>query len=112
MIHVLLDQGLAPSAAQTLRKTGWIASHVSELGMDRADDSTILEYARQRGMACVTLGHDFHAHLAMASSGSPSVVLIRIEGLSGARQAELIQRVWKYCGMRFWTARRSPRMAL
>jgi len=65
--------------------------------MDRADDIAILEYARQRGMACVTLDHDFHTHLAMASAGRPSVVMIRVEGLSGARQAELIQKVWAFC---------------
>jgi predicted nuclease of predicted toxin-antitoxin system len=98
MKKVLLDQGLAPSAAEALRNVGWDAIHVSELGMDRADDGAILEFARERGMACVTLDHDFHMHLAMASAGRPSVVMIRVEGLSGARQSELIQKVWAFCG--------------
>ena len=46
MKRVLLDQGLAPSAAAVLREAGWDAVHVSEVGLDRADDPEIIEYAR------------------------------------------------------------------
>ena len=70
MRKVLLDQGLAPRAAKLLRAEGWDALHVGEAGLDRADDSDILEFARQRGMACVTLDHDFHTHLALALSAA------------------------------------------
>ena len=98
MKRVLLDQRLAPGAALILRDEGWGAIHVSEIGLDRADDLDILEYARQQGLACVTLDHDFHAHLAIASSGNPSVILVRAEGLSAPQQAELVKRVWEVCG--------------
>lgn len=64
MKRILLDQGLAPVAATILGTEGWDAVHVSQVGLDRADDPAILEYARQHGMVCVTLDHDFHAHLA------------------------------------------------
>lgn len=46
---VLLDQGIAPKAADLLRAEGWEALHVSEVGLDQADDSEILEFARQPG---------------------------------------------------------------
>ncbi len=75
MRRVLLDQGLAPRTALLLRSEGWEALHVSEAGLDRAEHLDILEFARQRGMACVTLDHDFHSHLALALSAGPSVVL-------------------------------------
>jgi predicted nuclease of predicted toxin-antitoxin system len=97
MKRVLLDQGLAPDAAAALRESGWEAAHVSELGLERAEDAAIIHYAREHGMACITLDHDFHAHLAMASAGSPSVVLVRAEGLSALQQAALIQKVWEFC---------------
>lgn len=98
MKRVLFDQGLAPRAALLLRSEGWEAVHVSEVGLDRADDLEILEFARQRGMTCVTLDHDFHTQLAVSLAGSPSVVLVRVEGLNALRQAELIKAVWVFCG--------------
>jgi predicted nuclease of predicted toxin-antitoxin system len=97
MRRILLDQGLAPRAAALLRTEGWEALHVAEAGLDRADDLAILEFARQRGMACATLDHDFHAHLALTLAESPSVIMLRIEGLSAEGQADLIKAVWDAC---------------
>jgi predicted nuclease of predicted toxin-antitoxin system len=61
-----------------------------EVGLDRADDGEILATARLQNRTCVTLDRDFHAHLAMAGEGRPSVILLRIEGLGAAEQADLI----------------------
>jgi len=95
--RVLLDQGLAPRAAALLRAMGWEAVHVSEAGLEKADDVDILEFARRGEMACVTLDHDFHMHLAVSFSGKPSVILVRIEGLNAEQQADLIRVVWEAC---------------
>jgi predicted nuclease of predicted toxin-antitoxin system len=97
MRKVLLDQGLAPRAATLLRSGGWEALHVGEAGLDRADDADILEFARQHGMACVTLDHDFHTHLALALSASPSVIMVRVAGLTAEGQVALIKAVWEAC---------------
>jgi predicted nuclease of predicted toxin-antitoxin system len=70
---------------------------VCEVGLDAAEDAAILDFARRNDRTCVTLDHDFHAHLAIAQSGSPSVVLLRIEGLKSAEQAQLIREVWTVC---------------
>lgn len=59
MTRLLLDQGLAPLAAAILRQHGLDAVHVSELGMERAEDIQILEKARNDERVCVTLDHDF-----------------------------------------------------
>jgi len=85
--------GLSPIAASLLRSDGWDALHVIDAGLDRADDIQILEFARGDSRACVTLDHDFHAHLALAQMAGPSVVLVRLEGLDGSDQAALIRRV-------------------
>jgi len=79
MNRILLDQGLAPLAASLLREHGIDAVHVIEIGMDRADDLQILERARNDDRVCVTLDHDFHAHLAVTGQGRPSVVRLRIQ---------------------------------
>ena len=69
MKRILLDQGLAPLAAVILRQYGFDAVHVSEIGMSKAEDQEILEVASNDSRVCVTLDHDFHAHLASAGAG-------------------------------------------
>ncbi len=97
MKRILLDQGLAPHAATLLRQHGLDAVHVSELGMERAEDAQILEMARNNEQVCVTLDHDFHAHLALTGNGRPSVVLLRVQGLDAQGQADLIRSVVAQC---------------
>ena len=97
MKRILLDQGLAPQAAAILRGYGFDAVHVSEIGMEKADDLLILDRSRSEDRVCVTLDHDFHAHLAEASHGCPSVVLLRVQGLAAQGQADLIRSVWVQC---------------
>ena len=97
MRRILLDQGLSPSAAVTLRADGWDAVHVLDVGLDRAEDLQILSFAQREDRTCVTLDHDFHAHLAILRSAGPSVVLIRIEGLKALGQVRLIRSVWETC---------------
>ena len=97
MKRLLLDQGLAPRAAELLRQYGFEATHASEVGMSNADDILILERARNEERVCVTLDHDFHAHLAMAGAGRPSVLLLRVQGLDAEGQADLIRSVCIQC---------------
>jgi predicted nuclease of predicted toxin-antitoxin system len=97
MKRILLDQGLAPHAATILRQHGFDAVHVSEIGMERAEDIQILERARTDNRVCVTLDHDFHAHLAATGQGRPSVVLLRVQGLDAQGQAELTRSVYAQC---------------
>lgn len=65
--------------------------------MEQAEDVEILERARDDDRVCVTLDHDFHAHLASAGHGRPSVVLLRVQGLDAQGQADLIQSVCIQC---------------
>lgn len=97
MNRILLDQGLAPYAAAILRQSGMDAVHVTEIGMEQAEDIDILDRARNDERVCVTLDHDFHAHLALTGHGRPSVVLLRVEGLDARGQADLIQSICLQC---------------
>jgi predicted nuclease of predicted toxin-antitoxin system len=97
MKRILLDQGLAPRAAAILSDYGFEATHVADIGLERAEDVVILERARNDESVCVTLDHDFHAHLAIARQGHPSVILLRIEGLDAQEQADLIRSVCIQC---------------
>lgn len=94
MTRVLLDQGLPRSTAKLLSAAGWDAAHVGDIGLSRAEDSRILERARQEERTCVTLDADFHALLATNEAKSPSVVRIRREGLNGKAICDLLLKIW------------------
>lgn len=89
----LLDQGLPLSAADLLRSVGEDAVHVGEIGMSRAADELILRHASMENRVVVTLDADFHALLALSGAKGPSVIRIRVEGLTARPASELILKV-------------------
>lgn len=93
----LLDQGIPKSAALELSNLGHDAVHVSDIGMASATDQRILEEARRQDAAVVTLDADFHTILAVLGLTQASVIRIRIEGLKGARIAEIVHEVVVKC---------------
>lgn len=86
----LLDQGLPRSTVQHLEAMGHEAEHVGNLGLARASDETILAEGRSRKSVVVTLDSDFHALLALSNASSPSVIRIRLQGLTGDAAARII----------------------
>lgn len=90
MIRALLDQGLPLSVAGLLREAGWDAVHVSALGMSKSPDARILELARTENRVVVTLDADFHRLLALSGDRTPSVVRVRVEGLTARPLAALL----------------------
>ncbi|MDJ0688581.1 MAG: DUF5615 family PIN-like protein [Xenococcaceae cyanobacterium MO_188.B32] len=72
-MKLLLDQGL-PRSATTLRsEVGIDTVHVAEIGLSAADDTDIIQRARDDERVVVTLDADFHALLALSAATSPSV---------------------------------------
>ena len=94
MKWLLLDQGLPRSTGALLAQAGWDVTHVSEIGMSRADDIEILKRARTDERVRVTLDSDFHALLATSGERGPSVLRVRKEGLDADALAALLQAVW------------------
>jgi predicted nuclease of predicted toxin-antitoxin system len=76
-----------------LRDAGWDAVHAIELGLSRASDASILDYARTDQRVICTLDADFHALLVTSGYGNPSVIRIRQEGLGGAQRIESLNDV-------------------
>ena len=95
MTALLLDQGLAYSAAQLLRAKGLDALHVADLALGESLDEVIIERARALGRTICTLDADFHALMALSGAAKPSVLLIRVQGLKAAAAADLISNVCK-----------------
>ena len=71
---------------------------MGDVGLSRASDREILDYARGEIRVCVTLDADFHSQLAVSGATGPSTVRIRVEGLNGRALAELLQKVWPMVG--------------
>lgn len=94
MKRLLLDQGLPRSTGKFLTPAEWDVVHVGEVGLNRATDQRILDYARENDRICVTLDADFHALLATADAAKPSVVRIRKEGLDAKAIAGLLMKIW------------------
>lgn len=89
-IRFILDQGVPRDAAGIMRGAGFECAHAGELGMARAEDTAILEVARERQATVVTLDADFHAILAVSMATGPSVIRLRLQGLGGDRVAKLV----------------------
>jgi predicted nuclease of predicted toxin-antitoxin system len=90
---LLLDQGLPRSTAMHLEQLGIQSTHVADIGLSRADDSQIIDRARQDGCVVVTLDADFHTLMALSGATLPTVIRIRREGMGGAEVAGLIADV-------------------
>ena len=95
MKRLLLDQGVARSAGDTLRALGWDVVHVGEIGLAQAEDVDIIEAARSQQRVCVTRDSDFHALLALSGEKLPSVIRIRIESLTGEGVARVLLTVFE-----------------
>lgn len=91
-MKLLLDQGTPLRTAARLRAAGWDFVHTREVGLADAQDETIIIRAYAEGRSVVTLDADFHQILAATSAVQPSVIRIRIEGLSYDSLADLLQR--------------------
>lgn len=61
--------------------------------MSKAADEEVLAYALREHATVVTLDADFHAILAVSRASGPSVIRLRMQGLSATDTAELVQRV-------------------
>lgn len=63
--------------ADAVRAGGFDATHVSDLGLLRASDREIFDWAARNGHVVITADSDFAMLLAFSSADSPSVVQLR-----------------------------------
>ena len=86
------DMGIALSTVQTLRKAGHDIRHLSEDGLERLPDSSILEKAGREGSIVITCDLDFADLLALGAHTLPSVILLRLYNQTpGAVTPRLLQ---------------------
>lgn len=75
-MKLLFDQNLAPRLVDRLADVYPDAEHVHRIGLDRASDEMIWDYARANGYTIVTRDVDF-SELSIVRGFPPKVVWIR-----------------------------------
>ena len=80
-----------------LRDAGIDTIHVGEIEMSAAEDSHIIQRAKDEGRVVATLDADFHTLLALDVAITPSVIRIRIERLRARSLTDLLLRVITEC---------------
>jgi len=76
-VPIVVDMNLSVEWIPLLEHAGWPAVHWSAVGDPRAEDPTIMTWARSRGYAVLTHDLDFGTALALTHAGGPSVIQVR-----------------------------------
>jgi len=85
-LKLLFDQNLSPVLIEELQDVFPGSAHTEALGLARADDSSIWEYARENGFTIVSKDADFPERGVLLGS-PPKVVWIRRGNCSTAEIA-------------------------
>jgi predicted nuclease of predicted toxin-antitoxin system len=78
----LVDMALSPKTAQFLRELGYVAVRASEIGLAKATDEEIMDYAINNDMVVITADLDFGHILAHTKGNKPSVIIFRLKNPS------------------------------
>ncbi len=92
-MNVLLDMPVSPSLADVLKARGHQAVHAFQLGMDRATDADLLEWARRMVGIVITADLDFPRLLALSAALGPGLIIFRGGNYSDAEMRDLLERV-------------------
>jgi predicted nuclease of predicted toxin-antitoxin system len=76
-MKLLLDANLSPAITAAISDAGYETSHVGDVGLLRASDSEIFQFAASSGYVVITADSDFPMMLALRGVDRPSVVLLR-----------------------------------
>ncbi|MFP5489352.1 MAG: DUF5615 family PIN-like protein [Acidimicrobiia bacterium] len=76
-MNLLIDANLSPRLARALTEEGHDTVHVFDVGLGRASDPEIVEFASRERRTIVSSDSDFGTLLSRRNESRPSVVLLR-----------------------------------
>ena len=76
-MRFLVDMPLSPGLALWLAEQGHDAVHALTVGLNRAEDSAIIERARRELRTVITADLDYPRLLALSRAAEPSLILFR-----------------------------------
>ena len=77
-MRFLADAGISPKTVRFLLDAGHQAVHVRTIGMQRAEDRSVIHRALEEGAVVLTFDLDFGDILALGVLDRPSVVIFRL----------------------------------
>ena len=77
-LRFVADMNISPKTVAHLRQQGWDILRVSQVLPMDAEDSEILEFARQQNRVVVTQDLDFSSLLALGGYAKPSLITFRL----------------------------------
>ncbi len=89
-MRLLFDQNLSPRLVRLLSDVYPECSHVHDLGMDRASDTEVWNYAAEHGYTIVSKDADFHQR-SLLLGAPPRVIWIRQGSCSVTDTAKLLR---------------------
>lgn len=82
--------GISPIVGEALAALGRSVVHVRTLGLQQADDSTIVDHALQENLVIVTSDTDLATVVALTGRGGPSVITLRLDNPNATQQRECL----------------------
>lgn len=83
-MKLVIDMNLSPDWVPLLQGHGFESIHWSSVGAPNADDTAIVQWARENHAVIFTHDLDFGIALALTRAGSPSVIQARTQDVSPA----------------------------
>jgi predicted nuclease of predicted toxin-antitoxin system len=80
-MRFLGDMGISPQSVAFLRSLGHDAEHLHAQGLDRLEDSAILDKAREEGRVLLTHDLDFGELIAASGAKLPSIIVFRLRNM-------------------------------
>ena len=77
-LRFLVDMNLPSKTVTNLQQQGWDVLRVSQVLPMNAEDSEILEFARQQNRVIITQDLDFSSLLALGGYEKPSLITFRL----------------------------------
>jgi len=90
-VKLLFDQNLSPRLVERLSDLYPGSDHVYRVGLDRASDTLLWDYARDRGLTLVTRDADF-SEMSEALGFPPKVIWIRLGNCSTSRMESVLRQ--------------------
>ena len=104
-MKALLDAPVSPSLLDVLREFGHAGVHAAQIGLARATDSELIQFAAGEQRIVITADLDFLRLLALSAAHNPGLILFRVGTIAKPRCAICSGASWNRLSQTCWSVR-------